>query len=478
MLKILDIKMSKHYFIYICNKKNIKMNDMTVGKEGKLILVFAVPMLMGNVFQQLYNVVDSIIVGNYLGKEALAAVGASFPVIFVLISVIIGVASGFSVVISQYYGAKQFENVRRTIDTMFIFLFIASIFITIIGLAFSRLIFIWLKLPEEIIPEATLYFQIYISGILLFFGFNGTSAALRGLGDSKTPLYFLVIATLLNIVLDLVFVLVLNYGVEGVAFATVLSQGVSFLLITLYLNKFHPLLKFSISNFKWDKEIFAKSLRIGIPTGFQQSFVALGMIALIRIVNDFGTDTIAAYTVAGRLDSFIALPAMNFSMALSTFVGQNMGANRPDRVRAGYIATLKLSAVISIIISLVMIFFSRSLMGIFTSDIAVIEVGQSYLHIVSGFYIFFTAMFINHGILRGAGDTLVPMFITLFSLWVLRIPISLLLSREFIGIGSDGIWWGIPIAWVVGFLLSYIYYKTGRWKKKVIVPKIIIKEDL
>lgn len=445
------------------------MRDLTVGKESKLIFWFALPMLLGNLLQQTYHVVDSMIVGKYIGDDALAAVGESFPVIFVLIALIIGISSGVTIVISQYFGAKDLENVKRAIDTMFVFIFFSSIFITIIGLAFSRHIFELLELPDEVIPMATAYLNIFILGLILLFGFNGTNAILRGLGDSKTPLYFLIISTILNIILDLIFVIVLKWGIEGVAIATVISQGFAFICAIIYLNKTHSIIKFTIRKPVFDKKIFYKSLKIGIPTGMQQAFVALGMMALFRIVNDFGTVTIAAYSVAMRLDSFAALPAMNFSSALSTFVGQNIGANKIERVKKGFRATFFMTAAISLTVTLIAIFFGENIMRAFTNSESVIQIGKSYLIIVCSFYIFFSTMFVINGVLRGAGATLIPMFITLIALWVLRVPLSYILSRESVGLGSDGIWWGIPIAWFFGCVCSYIYYLTGKWKTKSVV---------
>jgi len=447
------------------------VRDLTQGKEGKQILLFAMPILVATVFQQLYNVVDSIIVGNYIGKEALAAVGASFPVIFVTISLLIGISSGISVVISQYYGAKQYDNVVKAINTFYAFVFVSSIVFSMVGVYYAEDIFRLLKLPEEVIGDATDYLQIYLGGLFVMFGFFGTNAILRGMGDSKTPMYFTLFSTVLNIGLDLLFVLVFEMGIKGVAYATVISQGVSFLMSSIYLNRGDSLIHLSFRNLKVDFDIFWKSLKIGLPTGLQQSFVALGMIAVLRIVNDFGTDTIAAFTAASRLDSFASMPAMAFATALSTFVGQNIGANKIDRVRKGFIMTLGTTAAMSVFVSIVMYFFGRELIMMFTNDPNVIEIGYSYLLIVSSFYILFSSMFAVHGLLRGAGDTLIPMFITLIALWFLRIPLSYYLSRPAMELGSDGIWWGIPIAWSFGFIVSFIYYKTGRWKKKKVIER-------
>lgn len=442
------------------------MKDLTQGKESKLILQFATPMLLGNVFQQLYNIVDSIIIGNFLGKEALAAVGAAFPFIFLLISLIIGIAMGSTIVIAQYFGAKDLISVRKAIDTLYIFLFFASILISVIGIAFSGPIFRLIALPEEVIPLAIEYMDIYIGGIIFAFGFSGTSAILRGLGDSKTPLYFMIIATIANIALDLLFVIVFEWGVAGVAIATVVSQAGAFITAILYLNRTHALVKLTTLRLSFDREIFRQSIRIGLPSGFQQTFVSIGMLALFRIVNIFGTPAAAAYSIALRIDSFASLPAMNFGAALSTFVGQNLGANKPIRVKSGLLATLKLATLVSLGVSILSIIFREPLMRVFTQDPEVISIGADYLLIVSGFYVIFSAMFAVNGVLRGAGDTLIPMFITLFALWFVRIPVSWMLAEK---IGITGIWWGAPIAWMIGLWFSYAYYKTGKWKTKTVI---------
>lgn len=443
------------------------MKDLSVGKESSLIFKFAMPMVLGNVFQQLYNVIDSIVVGNYIGKEALAAVGASFPIIFTLISLIIGIATGSTIIIAQYFGAKNIEKVKKAIDTLFIFLFFASVIMSAIGIYFAEDIFRLIKLPEEAIPGATLYLQIYLSGLIVFFGFNGISAILRGLGDSKTPLVFLVIATCINIVLDLVFVIWFGWGITGVALATLIAQTCAFVGGIYYLNRNHDVINLSWRRrLNFDKFIFKKSVGIGLPIGLQQVFVALGMMAMYWLVNPFGTNTAAAYSVVFRIDAFASMPAMNFAGALSTFVGQNIGAGKPERVRRGLIATFGMTSVIAITVSLIAIIFSRPLMSMFTSDVEVIEIGVQYLSIVSIFYIAFTSMFTIGAVMRGAGDTLIPMIITFIALWVVRIPLCYFLSLK---MGAIGIWWGIPIAWVFGMTFSYLYYLTGKWKSKVLL---------
>jgi putative MATE family efflux protein len=444
------------------------MKDLTNGSERKLIFQFALPMLMGNVFQQLYNIVDSIIVGNFIGKEALAAVGASFPIIFTMIALIIGIASGATIVIAQFFGARDYQTVRKMIDTLLIFLFFASLLVTIIGITFTEQILRIIQLPEDIIPQAKAYLDIYLAGMIVFFGFNGISAILRGLGDSKTPMYFLIISTLLNIGLDLLFVLVFKWGIKGVAIATILSQGIAFISAIIYLNSTHKMIRFRLKNLTFDMGLFKKSFRIGLPTGIQHTFVSLGMMAVLTIVNLFGTNVIAAYSVVLRINSIATLPAMNFAAALATFVGQNLGAGKTHRVTKGLKETILMSSLVSVSVSILVIVFGKFLMVLFTPDPEVIRIGKGYLMIVGSFYIIFSIMFSINGALRGAGDTLIPMFITLLSLWFIRVPVAYLLSKS---IDETGIWWAFPIGWLSGAVLSYLYYLTGRWKTKVVVEK-------
>lgn len=455
------------------------MRDLTTGSEGRNIFRFAVPMLVGHLFQQLYTFVDQIIVGRYLGKEALASVGASFPVIFTLIALIIGIATGGTIVISQFFGAKNFPKVKRAIDTIFILMGISAVIMTVVGVSFSEQIFRLMKLPEELIPMATTYFTIYVSGLVVFFGYNGVAAVLRGMGDSVTPLYFLVLATIINIGLDLLFIVKLGWGIEGAALATIIAQGIAFTVAVFYLNRTHDLIRFNFREFSFDREIFKQSIRIGLPTGLQQTFVALGMMALMGIVNGFGTDVVAAYTAAGRLDSLAIIPSMVFSQALATFVGQNIGADKIERVKKGLHRTMLMASAVAVFITILVILFKQPLMGLFTTDQAVIGIGGEYLTIVTSFYILFTCMFIYGGVMRGAGDTIIPMFLTLFSLWIVRIPAALFLSKDTVeifglylpgaGLGETGIWWAIPIGWSIGLVLSFLYYRTGRWKLKTVV---------
>jgi putative MATE family efflux protein len=444
------------------------MRDLTNGSEGRLILRFAIPMVIGNVFQQLYNVVDSIIVGKVLGDEALAAVGASFPVFYTLIAFVIGIGSGATVVISQYFGAKNYEQVKKAIGTIYIFIFFASLLLTALGITFSREIFTLLKVGEDVMPQAISYFTIYISGLVVFFGFNSTASILRGMGDSKTPLLFFTISTLANIGLDLLFILVFKWGIEGAAIATIVAQGGAFITAIFILNHRDHLIHFSWKSLTFDRDIFKKSARIGLPTGFQQAFVALGMMALIRIINNFDTPVLAAYTAASKIDALAALPAMNLASALAAFVGQNLGAGRIDRIKKGLRATLFMSWAISFAVMAFVILNGEFLIKLFSDNPEVIAYGRNYLVIISSFYPVFSTMFVMHGTLRGAGDTLVPMFITLISLWIVRIPLAAILSNKW---GPSGIWWAIPCGWIIGLLGTYFWYLSGKWKNKGVTEK-------
>lgn len=454
------------------------MKDFTTGNEAKHIFRFALPMLIGNVFQQLYNVVDSIIVGRYLGDKALAAVGASFPIIFMVIALIIGIGIGSSVVISQYFGAKNYEKVKQASDTTYIFLFFAGIAITIIGLLSGEYIFRLMRLPEELLPSAKTYLDIYMYGMVVMFGFNSVSSILRGVGDSKTPLYFLIVSTILNIVLDILFVLGFKWGIAGAAWATVIAQAFSFILATLYLERQKHMLRIGFKKIKFDWEIFRQTVRIGLPTGIQQTLVALGGMALMGIVNTFGTEVIAGFSAASRIDSLAVIPIMNFAASLSGFVGQNIGAGKIDRVKRGLWATIKMSAAFSLFITLIILLWGDKMMVVFTKNPQVVDIGYHYLMVVSIFYVFFAVMFCINGLLRGAGAAVIPMYITLLSLWVVRIPLAYLLSYTF-NMGEAGIWWSIPIGWMMGTIGSIIYYRLGNWKNKSVVkPHLSDDEDV
>lgn len=436
------------------------MKDLTRGSEARLIVSFSIPMLLGNLLQQLYNMADSIIVGNWVGKQALAAVGASFPIIFLLLALFMGLSMGSNILIAQYQGAKDIERVRRTIETTYLYTFWGSLILMGIGFFGAGPIMDLLQSPEEVRPLAVLYLRVFSLGMLPFLGFNTVSGILRGLGDARTPLYMLLLSTVLNIALDLLFVIVFGWGVAGVAFATALSQAVSLTACIIYLNRKHELLRVNFTSLGFDRAIFILSVRIGIPSGLQQSMVALGLATMTGIVNTFGTDAIAGFAAAARIESIASLPAMTIGMAISTFVGQNLGARQPQRVRKGLYASIVLSVGISVVAALGFYLFGNSLISLFNSDVNVVAIGTEYLRIIGPFFIVFSFMFMLNGVIRGAGETLIPLLTTLLAMWVIRIPAALLLSRK---LGLAGVWWAYPTGWIIGSIISFIYYRSGRW---------------
>lgn len=444
------------------------MKDLTEGEETNLIIVFALPMLIGNVFQQFYNMVDSWVVGNFIGKESLAAVGASFPIIFLLLSLVIGFSMGSNVIIAQNYGAKKMDAVRSAIDTTYVTLFWGSVILTALGLLAVDPILRLLRVPENIMGPAGTYLRIIISGLVLTFGYNGVGAILRGLGDSKTPLYMLIIATILNVFLDLLFVIVFRWGVAGAAWATVIAQGVSFFGSLIYLNRTHDVLRTNFLKLRFDKDLFLSCLRIGLPTGLQQTLVSLGLMFMSSVVNGFGTDVMAGFTAASRIDSFVAMPAMNISMALSTFAGQNLGARKPDRVRRGFRAALTIGSLITALLVVVLYAAGALLIGIFSTDAEVIRIGYQYLRVIAPFYFAFTTMFIINGVIRGSGAVLIPLVSTLVSMWLVRVPAAVLFSGLW---GVIGIWWAMPTGWIVGMCISYTYYRSGLWLRRPVAGK-------
>ncbi|MDR1666765.1 MAG: MATE family efflux transporter [Bacteroidales bacterium] len=454
------------------------MLDFTNGNAGKLLLQFSVPMFIGNVLMQFYHVADAYIVGNFLGTKALAAVGASGPIVFALVSFIIGIAMGCTIIISQYFGNKDTEKVRHAIDTVIVFVVAAALLIMLVGLLMCHPLLQLVKTPDDVMDDARTFYQITIIGILPLFGINVLSAILRGLGDSKTPLYYMVASSILNLLLLMLFVPVLQWGIAGAAWATVLAGLLTVVVMIMRLRR-HEIIRIAFRPRNFDLSIFRKSVRIGFPNGIQQALVAIGMMALLSIVNDFkDSDLLAAYSIAGRIDSLATVPAMTFSVAIAAFVGQNVGAGKLHRVSEGLRAALFISVALSVAVSVVMVLYRYEIMRGFATDAApkVIELGSRYLLIIGMFYSFFSVMFVFNGVMRGAGDTLIPMFITLLSLWLVRIPFASAVSEI---IGPDGIWWSIPAGWCVGMICAIVYYRTGRWKNKgVIRPEELNMEEL
>lgn len=444
----------------------ILMKDLTVGKESKCIFNFALPMLIGSLFQQLYNTADSIIVGRFVGKSAMAAVSGANPIMFLLTSFLMGITLGFSILISQYYGSKNMEKVKSAIDTTYVFIFIASFFITFIGVFFSGKILEIMNTPSEIFDLSKGYLIIIFTGTLFSTGYNSICAILRGLGDSTNPLYFLIIATILNIILDIVFIIYFNMGVNGVALATIIAQAVAFIFSVLYLNRKHEVLKIKVRNLKYDLEIFKTGLKLGLPSAIQQTLFSIGNITLQSLVNSYGTSAMAAFGAGSKIETFISLPIMNLGSAVSTFVAQNIGANKVDSVKKGVKSSINMSLSISLFVIIIFFLFKENLIKLFNTDPEVVSIGCRYLLTIGPFFFLIGTSFMLTSAIRGAGASMFAMISSMISLWIARIPASYLLSSFY---GVNGIWMGIPIGWCVGLIVTGIYYKNGYWKNKSVV---------
>lgn len=449
--------------------RSYMLRDMTEGSETRHILAFTMPLFIGNVFQQAYNMVDAVIVGRYIGQNALAAVGTAFPVLYLMISFILGLTVGASVIISQLFGAKEYRKLKKAIST-FVFVLIATAFsISLIGLVATRPLLELLRTPEEIIPDAAAYMKVTFAGTIFLFGYNAVSGVLRGLGDSKTPLYFLVLSSILNIYLDILFVKNYGMGVAGAAYATMISQALSMIFCAIYAYTRIELFHFSLKDWVFDKEIFKDAIRLGIPASIQQMLMSLGMMAMQGFVNSFGSVTMAAFTAASRVDSIAVLPIQSYGMAISTFTAQNVGASRFERVKKAYSATLVMVLVTCLIAALIMTSMGEGIIAMFIKDgdREVIRQGAEYLTIISVFYVLAGIMFVTSGMLRGAGDMIPSSVSTLVSL-IVRVVAAFVLSM-YTPLGYLGIWWAIPLGWIFGLVIALFRYKQGGWKNKAIV---------
>ena len=444
-------------------KINTGNRDLTSGAVWKVILRFAFPLLIGNLLQQLYNVTDSVIVGQFLGKESLAAVSASFFIYYFIISLVIGIGSGTSVVISQFFGAKEFDKVQKAFSAFFIFMLVAALLLSIAGIIFAEPMFRLTNTPEDVIPQAVAYFRIYVGGTFLFVTFNSIISILRGVGESVRPMLFILLTTILNIALDLLFIVVFKWGIEGAARATVIAQGIGMCVALGYVNNTHPLLSIKKQDLLFDMGLFKEGLRIGLPSSVQQCAISLGLIALLGIVNSFGTDTLTAYGAAGKIDTIIIQAVLTLSGALAAFCGQNIGAGHLDRVRDGVRFAMLVNLLLGLATFTAIYFFGDKMMLAFTKDPEVIRIGKEYLLIMGGFFIVHGGLNVFNGALRGAGDTLFPMAVSITCLWLIRIPLAYWFSSIW---GRSGIWWAIGASLCIGLTITYIYYKLGFWKNK------------
>lgn len=437
------------------------LRNMTVGSPARHIFYFALPLLAGSFLQQFYNMVDSWVVGNFVGDGALAAVGVGAPVIFLFSSLFMGVSNGGTVVIAQFFGAGKPDRVRDAIDTVYTAFVCGTVPLSIIAVLLVKPLLLVLRVEDAAYTEAYTYLWVVCAGLIGTIGYNLNSGILRGLGNSRTTLLFLAVSTVLNIVLDLVFVLVFHMGVLGVALATIIAQAFSWLFGLAYINRRYPDFAIRPFCFRFERKLFQEIMRIGLPSGLHMSLVALGSMVVMSKINSYGYDFTAAYNVGSKLDSMAFLPIQSLASAVVAYVGQNMGAKRMDRVRQGIRVTLAASVVWAVCM-LVLIPLGPTLMGFFSDTPAVIEAGARYLTCLMPFYILFSVMFCLNNAMQGAGDSLFSMINAILSLILVRVPMVYFLANRF---GPDYMYYGIGIGWVVGCTLSIVYYFSGRWKR-------------
>lgn len=448
------------------------MQDFTTGSIVRHILVFSWPMFVGNLLQALYNTVDSFWVGRYLGPAALGAVSVSFPIIFGLVAVILGLTMATTTLVAQYRGAGEYDQVKRTVANSITAITVLGLISTVVGIVFRTTILQWMRTPPEILEPAAVYLGIFLVGLVPMFLFNVFASILRGLGDSRTPLRYLAYATVLNIVLDPI--LIFGIGpipaleIMGVALATVLAQTLASVLLFVHMLRNSDLVAADRQTWHMDLPLIARLFKIGIPAGLQTMIVSFSMIVLAAIVNSFGPTVVAAFGAAGRLDQFAFLPALSVGFAVSALVGQNLGAGKYERVKEIVRWSIILTCAITAVITLIALVLPAPILRVFTNDAGVLREGASYLRIVGLSYIPLAFMFTIVGVLRGAGDTVASMIVSFITLWAVRLPLAILLAYT-VGWGVQGAWASIAFSTLLGAVLNYLYYLTGRWKKFVVV---------
>ncbi len=444
------------------------MKNMTTGRPMKLILGFAVPLLIGSIFQQVYNFVDVIVVGRYLGEEALAGVGSTGNLTFFLLALIMGLCNGAGIIVAQCVGAEDYGRMRKAVTAIIWIAGILTVIVAVFGVCANRFLLRLLSVPDNVIGYSEAYLRIiylFVAGSVVY---NGCSAILRSFGDSKTPLYGLIAGSILNIVLDLVLVLVFEMGVEGVAIATVAAQHVSALVCLTYLIRKREKFGLSGLELKPDKEMIVLIFKTGVPTAFQSCLISLGGMSVQRLINSFGASVMAAYAAAGRIDGIAIQVIVSLGTALSVFTGQNMGQKRYDRIKMGLRDTLCMSVVASIVIACVAFFFGRNLMTIFLGEgesAEAIRIGAEYLSIMGVAYLICGIMQSYQNVIRGAGDVNTCMVAGMTEL-AGRIFFAYLLAPM---MGVTGIWIATPLSWGCGCIVPVVRYYTGKWKMKALV---------
>ena len=441
--------------------------DMTSGNIVRHIFSFALPLLVGNIFQQLYNTVDTWVVGNFVSNEAFSAVGTVGPIINMLIGFFMGLSAGAGVVISQYYGAKREEDVSRAVHTSVVMTLIIGAVFTFIGIGMTPFMLRLMKTPPEVLPESTAYLTIYFSGLMGLMLYNIGSGILRAVGDSQRPFYFLVVCAILNTVLDLLFVLVFHMGVEGVALATILSQGVSAILVMITLLRTGGCIRLSVRKLRLHFDMLSKIVRVGIPAALQMAVTAFSNIFVQSYINYFGADCMSGWTAYAKVDQLLFLPMQSISLASTTFVGQNLGRNQPERARQGVSVALKMALCATVIMMIPLLIFAAPIVSFFNDKPQVIEYGAMLLRWMSPFYVLCCFNQIYSGALRGAGNTKAPTIIMLSSFVLFRQIYLYVMSgicNEIIPIAMS-----YPAGWLLCSSLTALYYHKVKLGKTRLV---------
>lgn len=439
-------------------------NLMTEGPIVKQIVMFAIPLLLGNLFQQLYNTVDSIIVGNYVGSDALAAVGSSGSIINLIVSLLMGITLGASVVISNYFGARDHEHMRKAIHTSIALGLISGAVMMIVGVAFSPQILKWMGTPPEVMAQSTLYLRIIFMGMIGSMLYNVGGSIFRAVGDSRHPLYYLIFASMMNIVLDLVFVVGFHMGITGAALATIISQFVSAILTFAKLMKEDTEYKVNIKEIRLYPAEARMIINIGIPSGIQNSVISLSNVVVQANINAFGSAAMAGCGAYVKLDGFAVMPAISFGMALTTFIGQNLGAKRQDRMKKGALFGILASMITVEIAGIFLFLFAEPLIGLFDKNPEVIYYGTQMARTNALFYVFLAGAHSMAGALRGAGRTKVPMLVMLACWCLMRMTWITVMIRYINDIHI--VFLGYPITWIASLICFVIYYWKSDWIHK------------
>ena len=441
------------------------VRDMTTGTIWKHLVSFAFPLFIGNIFQQLYNTVDSIVVGNFVGSDALGAVTSTIPIVITLIGLFIGLAMGASVVISQYFGAKDIANLRKATHTAVVATIIMALIISAIGYYSTPYLLRMMNTPESVFREAVVYLQIFSLGLGGTMLYNMGSGILRAVGDSKRPLYFLILASILNIFLDLLFVIEFKSGVAGVAYATIIAQLVSGLIIFWILFHSHEVHSLTWHEMKIDRAILSRIIRIGFPAGLQMALTSFSNVFVQAYINAYGAASTAGWGIYARVDAFIALSTQSMAMAITTFVGQNAGARKPDRIRQGMRECMKISLGISGTLIAILYVSAPFIAGLFNQDANVLYYGVLFLRLNTLFDPFNVLNQTYAGALRGVGDSRSPMLIMLFSFVVFRQIYLFIISRLTSSVYFIAI--GYPVGWIVCCALILLHVRRTGWEKKL-----------